>query len=39
MFQEIFSTHDMKMTPVLAEYLERKEYRKGVKRKYEKNGC
>jgi hypothetical protein len=35
MFGEIFSAHNMIMTPVLANYLERKKHRKGVKRKYE----
>ena len=36
MFRHIFQLHEMNMTRLLTQYLEKKEHRKGVKRKYER---
>jgi hypothetical protein len=36
MFRHIFQIHEMNMTRPLTQYLEKKEHRKGVKRKYER---
>ena len=36
LFDALFQHHNMLMTPYLSQYLERKEERKGMKRKYER---